>query len=57
MSEAIALIESRRFPLERMHTHSYPLAEIAKAIDVLAGDVPGEQAIHVAMINPEGPRP
>ena len=51
VSEAIALIESGRFPLERMHTHSYPLTEIAKAIDVLAGEVPGEQAIHVAMVN------
>ena len=49
MADAIALIESRRFPLERMHTHTFGLADAALAIQTLAGDVPGEHAIHVSV--------
>jgi threonine dehydrogenase-like Zn-dependent dehydrogenase len=49
MAEAIALIESRRFPLERMHTHTFGLEDTAHAIEVLAGEVPGEQAVHVSV--------
>jgi threonine dehydrogenase-like Zn-dependent dehydrogenase len=49
MADAIALIESRRFPLERMHTHTFGLADAALAIETLGGDVPGEKAIHVSV--------
>ncbi|MFW3169008.1 zinc-dependent alcohol dehydrogenase [Geodermatophilus sp. CPCC 206100] len=49
MAEAIALIESRRFPLERMHTHTFGLEDTAHAIEVLAGEVPGENAVHVSV--------
>jgi threonine dehydrogenase-like Zn-dependent dehydrogenase len=49
MAEAIALIESRRFPLERMHTHTFGLDDTAHAIEVLAGEVPGENAVHVSV--------
>ena len=49
MAEAIALIESRRFPLERMHTHTFGLEDTGHAIEVLAGEVPGEQAVHVSV--------
>jgi threonine dehydrogenase-like Zn-dependent dehydrogenase len=47
--EAIKIIESRRFPFEKLHTHTFGLEDAAHAIDVLAGDVPGEQAIHVSI--------
>jgi threonine dehydrogenase-like Zn-dependent dehydrogenase len=47
---AIRLIESRRYPLERMHTHSFPLAEAERAIRTLAGEVPDESAIHVTLL-------
>ena len=47
--EAIRIIESGRFPLERMHTHTFPLADTALAIETLAGEVPGEQAVHVSI--------
>ena len=40
MADAIALIESRRFPLERMHTHTFGLDDAALAIQTL-----GEKAI------------
>jgi threonine dehydrogenase-like Zn-dependent dehydrogenase len=49
MADAIALLESRRFPLERMHTHTFGLEDAALAIQTLGGDVPGEHAIHVSV--------
>jgi threonine dehydrogenase-like Zn-dependent dehydrogenase len=47
--EAIRIIESRRFPLEKLHTHTFGLAETEKAILTLAGEVPGETAVHVSV--------
>jgi threonine dehydrogenase-like Zn-dependent dehydrogenase len=49
MADAIALIESRRFPLEKMHTHTFGLDDAALAIETLGGEVPGEFAIHVSV--------
>ena len=47
---AVRLIESGRYPLERMHTHTLPLAEAERGMALLAGNVPGEQAVHVALV-------
>jgi threonine dehydrogenase-like Zn-dependent dehydrogenase len=47
--DAIRIIESGRFPLLRMHTHTFGLAEAQRAVEVLAGEVPGEEAVHVAI--------
>ena len=49
-AEAIRLIEAGRFPLERMHTHTFGLEDIGRAIETLAGEVPGEEAVHVAIV-------
>jgi threonine dehydrogenase-like Zn-dependent dehydrogenase len=49
-AEAIRLIETGRFPLERMHTHTFGLDDISRAIETLAGEVPGEDAVHVAIV-------
>jgi threonine dehydrogenase-like Zn-dependent dehydrogenase len=49
MDDAIALIESRRFPLEKMHTHTFGLDDTALAIETLGGEVPGQAAIHVSV--------
>jgi threonine dehydrogenase-like Zn-dependent dehydrogenase len=49
MADAIALIESRRFPLEKMHTHTFGLDDAELAIRTLGGDVPGEAAIGVSV--------
>jgi threonine dehydrogenase-like Zn-dependent dehydrogenase len=49
MEDAIALIESRKFPLEKMHTHTFGLEDTALAIQTLGGEVPGESAIHVSV--------
>jgi threonine dehydrogenase-like Zn-dependent dehydrogenase len=48
-AEAISLIESGRFPLEKLHTHTFGLADTALAIETLAGEVPGESAVHVSV--------
>ncbi len=47
---AIRAIESGRWPLERMHTHDFPLEEAERAIRVLARQVPGEESIHSCLI-------
>lgn len=47
---AVKLIESGKYPLERMHTHTLPLDEAERGLALLAGSVEGEQAIHVALV-------
>jgi threonine dehydrogenase-like Zn-dependent dehydrogenase len=47
---AIELIESRRYPLERMHTHDFPLREAELAIRTLAREVPGEGSVHSCLV-------
>jgi threonine dehydrogenase-like Zn-dependent dehydrogenase len=49
-AEAIRLIETGQFPLSRMHTHTFGLDQVPRAIETLAGEVPGEEAIHVAIV-------
>lgn len=46
---AIRLIESGRYPLEKMHTHTLPLAKAEYAIKLLAGQIPNEDAIHITL--------
>jgi threonine dehydrogenase-like Zn-dependent dehydrogenase len=46
------LIESGKYPLEKMHTHSFGLDGLEHALLTLAGRVPGKNAISVS-INPE----
>jgi threonine dehydrogenase-like Zn-dependent dehydrogenase len=46
---AVRLIESRKYPIEKMHTHTLPLADAERAIHLLSGGVAGERAIHIAL--------
>jgi threonine dehydrogenase-like Zn-dependent dehydrogenase len=46
-AEAIRLIETGRFPLARMHTHTFGLEDVARAIETLASD---RSAVHVAIV-------
>lgn len=48
-TDAIRIIESGRFPLAKLHTHSFGLADVPRAIETLAGEVEGENAVHVAI--------
>ena len=47
---AIRLIESGKYPLEKMHTHTMPLEEAERALQILAREAPGEEAIHIALV-------
>jgi len=47
---AIRLLESRRHPLERMHTHEFPLREAELAIRTLAREIPGRESIHSCLL-------
>ncbi len=46
---AIRIIESGKYPLEKMHTHTFSLDQVEHAIRVLAREIPGEEAIHIAI--------
>jgi threonine dehydrogenase-like Zn-dependent dehydrogenase len=48
--QAVRLIESRKYPLENMHTHTLPLDQAEHALDLLAGKIDGESAVHIALI-------
>jgi len=47
---AIRLIESGKYPVERMHTHDFELREAERAILTLARKIPGEESIHSCLI-------
>jgi len=49
---AIALLESRRTPIAKMHTHDFPLAEAERAIRTLAREIAGEESIHSVLVPP-----
>ncbi len=49
-ANAIRLLESRRFPVERMHTHDFPLAQAELAIRTLAREIAGEASIHSCLV-------
>ena len=51
---AIRLIESRRHPLEKMHTHEFALRDAEQAIRTLARQVPGEESVHSCLIPARG---
>jgi threonine dehydrogenase-like Zn-dependent dehydrogenase len=46
---ALRLIQSRKYPLERMHTHTYSLDDAERAVLTLAGRVSGEDAISITI--------
>jgi threonine dehydrogenase-like Zn-dependent dehydrogenase len=53
-ASAIRLIESRRRPLEKMHTHSFPLREAETAIRTLAREIEGEESVHSCLLPGKG---
>ncbi len=46
---AIRIIESRRYPLELMHTHTMSLDEADRALRILGNEVEGEYGIHLSL--------
>jgi threonine dehydrogenase-like Zn-dependent dehydrogenase len=51
---AIELIESRRQPLSKLHTHDFGLRDADLAIRTLAREVPGEGSIHSCLLPGRG---
>ena len=49
-ANAIRLIESRKYPVERMHTHDFDLRDAELAIRTLAREIPGDESIHSCLI-------
>ena len=46
----IRLIESGRYPIEKMHTHDFGLRDAELAIRTLAREIPGEASIHSCLL-------
>jgi threonine dehydrogenase-like Zn-dependent dehydrogenase len=53
-ASAIRTIESRKYPIERMHTHEFDLRDAERAIRMLAREIPGEESIHSCLIPGKG---
>lgn len=47
---AISLIESGRYPLEAMHSHTFALEDAEHAIRIVGGEMPGDVAVHVTVV-------
>jgi threonine dehydrogenase-like Zn-dependent dehydrogenase len=47
---AIELLESRRRPVEAMHTHDFALTEAELAIKTLAREIPDQESIHSCLL-------
>lgn len=47
--EALRLLAENKYDLARLHTHSFPLEQAARAIETLAGEIAGESAICVSL--------
>ena len=49
-ANAIRLLESGRYDVDRMHTHDFDLREAELAIRTLAREIPGDESIHSCLI-------
>jgi threonine dehydrogenase-like Zn-dependent dehydrogenase len=52
---AVEVIEAGRYPFAKLHTHSFPIEQAEDAIHALAGDIPGMNPVHLAIV-PGAPR-
>jgi threonine dehydrogenase-like Zn-dependent dehydrogenase len=49
-ASAIRLLEKRKYPVEKMHTHDFKLEDAELAIKTLARQIEGEESIHSCLI-------
>jgi threonine dehydrogenase-like Zn-dependent dehydrogenase len=48
---AVAMLAGGNVPLDEMRTHVFDMREAVRAVDTLAGDIPGADAINVVLSN------
>ena len=48
--QAVQLIESEKYPLGQLHTHSFDVTEAERAILTLTRAFPEEQVLHIAIV-------
>ena len=46
---AVDTIHSRKYPMERLHTHSFPIKQAEQALATLSGEA-GVPSVHVAIV-------
>jgi threonine dehydrogenase-like Zn-dependent dehydrogenase len=51
VQQAVRLVESGKYPIHLMHSHSLPIEKLEHAIHLLAGEVPGAKALHISIVN------
>jgi threonine dehydrogenase-like Zn-dependent dehydrogenase len=49
-TKAIDLIQSGEVPLEKMHTHDFPVRDAETAIKTLSREIPGDGSIHSCLV-------
>ncbi len=49
VADSIALIESRKYPLEQMLTHTFPLDQAERAVRAIGGEIPGLYPVKAAI--------
>ncbi len=54
---AVDIIAARRYPFDRLHTLSFPIEQAEEAIHALAGEMPGLNPIHLAIVPGAPPVP
>ena len=47
--QAIEMLTRRHAALAPMHTHEFPLEQVGQAIETLAGERPGEEAVCISI--------
>ena len=48
--KAIRLLESGKYPVEKMHTHDFDLREAELAVRTLAREIPDDESIHSCLV-------
>jgi threonine dehydrogenase-like Zn-dependent dehydrogenase len=47
--QAIKCLSATRYPVDRLHTHTLPIDELAKACTILGGEIEGNDALHITI--------
>ena len=54
-AQALRIIGAQRYPFDILHTHTLPLERVVEALGILAGESPGEDAIHITIVPESAP--